>query len=167
MDLYKLIKIENLSGSACTIYSITSAENELKTSLDQFIEENINSFKSETKQLISRLHTIGHKTGARIQYFKTEEGKPGDGVCALYDTEESNLRLYCIRYDKHLIIVGGGGFKPKNIRALQEDDKLKKENYFLRELSAIITTRIKEKDIRYSDDGMEFIGDMDFNKDDF
>ncbi len=85
----------------------------------------------------------------------------------MYDTEESNLRLYCIRYDKHLIIVGGGGFKPKNIRALQEDDKLKKENYFLRELSAIITTRIKEKDIRYSDDGMEFIGDLDFNKDDF
>jgi hypothetical protein len=50
MDLYKLIKIENLSGSACTIYSIISAGNELKTSLDQFIEENINSFKSETKQ---------------------------------------------------------------------------------------------------------------------
>jgi hypothetical protein len=49
-----------------------------------------------------------------------------------------------------LIIVGGGGHKPKTIRAFQEDDKLKEENYFLRKLSALITDRIKEFSIPYS-----------------
>ncbi|HCC85628.1 MAG TPA: hypothetical protein DEQ06_03350 [Porphyromonadaceae bacterium] len=159
---YKLVKIDYLSGPKCSIYSILDCNDMSKTFLDLFIDENINSFKSETIELISRLKTIGYKTGARLQYFKVHEGKPGDGVCALFDNEESNLRLYCIRYGMQLIIVGGGGHKPKTIRALQEDEKLKGENYFLRELSALITERIKEKEIKFSDDGLDFIGDLEF-----
>jgi len=61
-----------------------------------------------------------------------------------------------------LIIVGGGGHKPKTISALQEDEKLKGENYFLRELSALITERIKEKEIKFSDDDLDFIGNLEF-----
>jgi hypothetical protein len=157
----KLVKIDDLSGRRCSIYSILDC-NKSKTFLDLFIDENINSFKSETIELISRLKTIGFKTGARIQYFKVHEGKPGDGVCALFDNEESNLRLYCIHYGMQLIIVGGGGYKPKTISALQEDEKLKRENYFLRKLSALITERMKEKEIKFSDDGLDFIGNLEF-----
>lgn len=163
MIKYKLVKINYLSGQKCSIYSILDY-NKSQTFLDLFIDENINSFKSETIELISRLKTIGHKTGARLQYFKVHEGKPGDGVCALFDDEESNLRLYCIRYGTQLIIAGGGGHKPKTISALQEDKKLKGENYFLRELSALITERIKEKEIKFSDDDLDFIGNLKFSK---
>lgn len=163
MIKYKLVKIDHLSGCKCSIYSILDC-NKSQTFLDLFIDENINSFKSETIELISRLKTIGHKTGARLQFFKVHEGKPGDGVCALFDDEGSNLRLYCIRYGTQLIIVGGGGHKPKTIRALQEDEKLKGENYFLRELSALITERIKEKEIKFSDDDLDFIGNLEFGK---
>ena len=162
MIKYKLVKIDYLSGRKCSIYSILDCNDKSKTFLDLFIDENINSFKSETIELISRLKTIGYKTGARLQYFKVHEGKPGDGVCALFDNEESNLRLYCIRYGMQLIIVGGGGHKPKTISALQEDEKLKGENYFLRELSALITERIKEKEIKFSDDDLDFIGNLEF-----
>ena len=167
MYSYKLVKIFQLSGSHCSIYSVLRTGDESKTLLDRFIEENSISFKSETKELISRLYTMGHKTGARVHFFKDHEGNPGDGVCALYDREGSNLRLYCIRYGTQLVIVGGGGHKPKNIRALQEDDKLKKENYFLRELSANILARIKEKEIWFSDDDLDFIGNLCFNDNDF
>lgn len=82
----------------------------------------------------------------------------------MYDDEESNLRLYCIRYGMQLIIVGGGGYKPKSIRALQKDEKLRKENYFLREMSALITERVKEKEIEFSNDGMDFTGNLMFRK---
>lgn len=167
MHVCKLVKLVQLSSHKCSVYSITKDDDESETLLDRFIEENKSSFKSETMEIVSRLHAIGHKTGARIQYFKEDEGTPGDGVCALYDTKESNLRLYCIRYGSQLIVVGGGGYKPKSIRALQEDEKLKKENYFLRKLSANISARIKEKEIWYSDDNLDFIGNLEFNEDEF
>ncbi len=36
----------------------------------------------------------------------------------------SNLRLYCIRLGSAVVILGGGGHKPKTIRTLQDDTKL-------------------------------------------
>lgn len=161
MNGFKLVKLDKLSGSCCSIYTL-SFFGEQKTFLDQFIDENISSFKSEIKELVTRLSAMGHKTGARVQYFKVHEGRPGDGVCALYDTENSNLRLYCIRYGSQIVVVGGGGYKPKTIRTFQEDTNFKKENYLLREVSAKITERIKNREIGFSDDGLEFTGNLEF-----
>ena len=158
---YRLVKLSSFSANECSIYSIL-LNDEQETLLEKFIKENKDTFLSEIKDILQRLRTIGHKTGARIDFFKLDEGYPGDGVCALYDDEESNLRLYCIRYGTQLVVVGGGGPKPKEIRALQEDEKLTKENYFLRSLSAKITERIKEKEICYTNDYLDFSGDLEF-----
>lgn len=158
---FSLIKLERLSGNRASIYTI-EFEGETETSLDTFIREHSDSFKSETSDIIKRLMAIGHKTEARIQFFKPNEGNPGDGVCALYDDPDSHLRLYCIRYGSQLIVIGSGGHKPKTIRALQEDEKLKEENYFLRWLSSQITQRIKDKEIRYTDDHFDFEGNLEF-----
>jgi len=78
----------------------------------------------------------------------------------LYDTPEKKLRLYCLRYGALIIIVGGGG--PKNVRKLQQNEKLKSENFLLRELSAQITERIKEKEMEFSKNKMEFTGNLEF-----
>ena len=61
-----------------------------------------------------------------------------------------------------MVILGSGGYKPKTIRALQEDDKLKTENYFLRKISALITERIKTEEIQFSEDGTELSGNLEF-----
>lgn len=156
----ELKKIEELSGKRTSIYSIL-IDNSEQTLFDIFIEENKSSHLSEIKNIVQRLKTIGTKTGAREQFFKLHEGCPGDGVCALFDLPEKNLRLYCIRYNTQIIIIGGGGIK--HVRALQHDSKLTKENYLLRELSKQITERIKEKDIRFIIDGNDFEGDFEFN----
>lgn len=103
-------------------------------------------------------------TGAREQYFKENEGIPGDGVCALFDEEKSNLRLYCIRYGTQLIVVGSGGIKPKSIRSFQDDEKLTDENYLLRRVSRQITERIKAGEIKYTCDFLEFMGDLEFDE---
>jgi hypothetical protein len=156
-----LKKLDTISGKGASIYAI-QVEGETETSLGKFIAENSASFKSETNDIVRRLNSIGLKTGARPQFFKENEGAPGDGVCALYDDPDSHLRLYCIRYGTQIIVVGGGGHKPKTKRALQEDEKLKEENYFLRWLSSQITQRIKDKEIWYTNDHFDFNGDLEF-----
>lgn len=155
----ELIKIPQFSGSKGSVYTILLDEDE-NTAFKNFVTENQTLFKGEIKEIVGRLRTMGFKTGMREQYFKINEGIPGDGVCALYDKEKSNLRLYCIRYGAQLIILGGGGYKPKSIAAFQEDPKLEKENYILRTLSALITEKMRERDINLCDDGLDFEGDL-------
>lgn len=104
---------------------------------------------------------MGNKTGAREHFFKINEGNLGDGVCALYDNPDKNLRLYCIRYGTLIVIIGGGG--PKNVDKLQQDEKLKSENYLLRDLYSLITHRIKTKEIKYTKNLMDFTGNLEFN----
>lgn len=96
-------------------------------------------------------------------FLKRGKEFPGDGVCALFDDPESNLRLYCISYGTQLVVVGGGGYKSKSIRSFQEDENLKSANYFLRWLSSQITNRIREKEISYSNNFMDFDGNLNFN----
>jgi hypothetical protein len=161
---FKLVELIQLSGNKASIYTIFFDDSQ-KTSLETFIIENKSLFLSEIKNIISRLKIIGTKTGAREQYFRLNEGKPGDGVCALSDKPNNTLRLYCIRYANPTVIVGGGG--PKNVQRLQQNKKLKDENEFLRNLSARITERTINNEIWFSDDNMDFEGDLTFNdKDD-
>jgi putative component of toxin-antitoxin plasmid stabilization module len=156
----ELVKLGNLSGNKATIYSVLFSEINL-TSYDNFILENKNAFKSELLDINNRLKVIGNKTGARDKFFKFDEGNLGDGVCALFDYPGKKLRLYCIRYGTLIVVIGGGG--KKNVRKLQDDRKLTEENYFLRYISAMITERIRNREIWYSEDKMEFEGDLIFN----
>ena len=159
-----LVKLERYSGEKASIYTLYDNVEE-KTLFETFIEENKSLFLSELKDINNRLITIGSKTGAREVFFKLNEGNPGDGVCALYDNPNSNLRLYCIRYGTALVILGGGGNKPKTIRSLQDSQKLKKENYILREVSETIAERIKNRDIWFVNDFKDLEGELDFNTD--
>jgi hypothetical protein len=158
---YKIVELVNFTGNAATIYSI-SIDDDPETLFDHFIKENIDSFKSEIIFILDRLEAIAHDTGARHSFFKHREGDLGDGVVALYDLPDSNLRLYCIRYGTQIVILGGGGHKPKNIRAFQEDEKLAEQNYLLRKISKEITLRIKDKIITHSSDGYELEGELEF-----
>jgi len=87
----ELVKLNNFSDKQASVYSLLDKKTNT-TLFEKFIAENINSFKSEIIDIIQRLNTIGKKVGAREQFFKTNEGKPGDLVCALYDNPKSNLR---------------------------------------------------------------------------
>jgi len=162
----RLVKLNQLSGEQASIYSVIY-ENDNISLFDKFINDNNIAFKSELNDLVLRLRTIGYKTGAREHYFKPFEGKPGDGVCALYDQPKSHLRLYCIRYGTTLIIIGGGGHKPKTIKSLQDDPKLKKENFLMRDISKLISEKISQGIISFTDDYYDFKGKLDLNSTDY
>ena len=148
---FELIELENLSGPKATFYSVLIDDNS-ETLFEKFYEENKNIFREELKSIVKTLDIIALDNGARRSYFKENEGKLGDLVCALYDTPKSNLRLYCIRLGNTVIILGSGGQKSKNIRALQEDDKLTKENYLMRTISDLLYKKIKEGEIYWQDE---------------
>lgn len=160
---FKIVQLSQFNGNKAGIYSVYLSD-EQKTLFECFMRENITTFKSEIININQTIIAINKKTGAREIFFKFDEGIPGDGVCALYDDPESNLRLYCIRYGNSLVILGSGGYKPKSIRKLQDDPKLKEENYFLREISALITERIKSGEILFSEDGTELFGNLEFQE---
>lgn len=153
---FSLNKKSQLSGSKATVYSVELEDG--TDVFDQFLSENTGDYDNDLKDILRRIRTMASKTGAQEHFFKTKEGNPGDGVCALYDTPEKHLRLYCIRMGNAVIILGGGG--PKSTRTLQQDPKLKKENYLLREISEKITGKMISKEIRFSDDELELIGEI-------
>lgn len=127
---------------------------------DQFLNENTAEYENDVKNILQRIRAMSRKSGAQDHFFKTKEGNPGDGVCALYDTPEKHLRLYCIKMGNTVLILGGGGTKPEGIKALQEDPKLKDENYLLRDISKEITDKMISGEIRFSDDELELLGDI-------
>ena len=159
----KLVKLKRYSGSKATIYTLYD-EAARKTLFEKFVEENQAECLDELQDIHVRLNNIGHRFGAREQFFKENEGKPGDMVCALFDLPDKKLRLYCIRLGKVMLILGGGGVK--NVRTLQENEKLKTENYLLRKVSAELYVKLLDNDIKWSIDGTELLGDLNFNNDD-
>lgn len=156
----KLKKIPHLSGNKASIYSVVM-DGDTKTLYEIFLAENYNSHLSEITQINKIIQVIGNKTGAIDGFFKDKEGRKGDNIYALYDLPKYKLRLYCIKYGSQIIILGGGGPKSKKTKALQDDPKLKTENYFLRWLSRQINVRLNS-DILISDDGLDLIGDLEF-----
>lgn len=74
---YKLVKLTKLSGYKASIY----LKDEQRTLFDRFLEENKYSFKSELNDIVLRLHTIGHHTGAWEDFFRLKEGKGRFSLC--------------------------------------------------------------------------------------
>ena len=148
---FEIVELEDFSGPQATIYSVKVNDDE-DTLFEKFLAENKDRFESEIYDILERIDLIGFEHGARRRYFKENEGGLGDLVCALYDNPNANLRLYCIRMGSAVIILGGGGHKPKTVRALQEDPKLTHENYLLRDISKQLGLKMKEGEIFWIND---------------
>jgi hypothetical protein len=155
---FEIVALEDLSGARATFYSVYVNDGD-ETLFDTFLLENSQSFKEELLVILQTIKQIAHKNGAKRSFFKENEGKLGDLVCALYDTPLSNLRLYCIRLGSAVVILGGGGHKPKDIRALQENEKLTHENALMRQFSTILYQKLKEGDIYWAND-QELAGNL-------
>lgn len=162
---YRLEKNYKLSGDKASIYNVYLYDED-DTLFNRFVAENKSLSKDELKDIVKRLNTIANKTGAREQFFKVGEGGASDNIDALYDKPGSKLRLYCIRYGEALIILGGGGPKPKGTRTWQDDEKLSKEMKLLKRISQDIYQKQLDKDLWLKNDGMDFDGNLEFEDDD-
>jgi hypothetical protein len=160
---YEIVELPEFSGRKATIYSVILG-NDNVTLLDHFVQENAIKFKDEVDDIMNSLEEINNVTGVREKFFKLNEGKLGDGVCALHDLPNSNLRLYCIRYGNAAIILGGGGPKPPGVRAWQDNAKLKVEAETMIQVSKDIMERLKAGEIRWSNDGSKLLGNLNISE---
>ena len=158
---FELVKLAGFSNDEVSVYTLLNCDTGISL-FQSFIQENQHQFPDEVKDIAKRILSF-KEVGARENFFKINEGKPGDGVCALYDDEKSNLRLYCIRYGTVLVVLESGGHKPKTTRRLQETKKLEDENQIMRNLSAEIEKRRRNGDLSFSKDFLEIDGDLIFN----
>lgn len=157
MDSFRIVKNNDLSGPCCKIYSI-AIDDETDTLFDQFLDQFYDDYPDEVQDIYDRISVAGKSLGMRPQFYKPNEGKPGDGICALYDRPDSKLRLYLIQYGTNLVVLGGGGPKPKSIQAWQESVELTKVVESLEKISNRITKAIIDKDIKITKEG--FNGDL-------
>lgn len=126
-----------------SFYTIATNEKE-GTFFEHFLKEHISEFECELLDIIARLKSMGTKHGAAYSFFKVDEGlEIDDRVCAIYDKPNVNLRLYCIRLSKQIVILGNGGYKAKNTRAWQDNIRLSREVHEMMRYSAIIREKIK------------------------
>ena len=120
----ELVRLRQYKGDKAIFYSV-SIDGSEDTLFERFVEENYDTFLQELRNIDMRIRTMNEETGAREQYFKLREGKPGDGVAALYDFPGKKLRLYCLRFGSTTVILGGGG--RKTTRTYQEDKALDRQ----------------------------------------
>lgn len=158
---YEIIKLDEFSGTKATIYSALPYGEE-NTLYDNFVDEYHVEFREEIVSIADLLEDMGNKYGVRENLIKMNEYKPGDGIVAIYDNPDKNLRLYGIRYGSCILVIGSGGVKPKEIKAWQEDEKLSKEIGIVKEISEDILQRINDKEIEFSTDGLELSGNLNF-----
>lgn len=144
--IFDIEEIEELSGDAASIYSVT-IEGEEKTLLEQFFEENV-AYETELNEIADKLSVMGQETGCRWDYFKHNEGSPGDGVAVL---KAGRLRLYCLYVDSTIVCFGSGGYKGPEIRAYQENAELNQKVEQMKAIAKRINKAIVEKDIEIKD----------------
>lgn len=156
----KLVRLSNLSGAAASVYSIYYNDKK-EVLFERFIRENLARNPGETMNIVDRLRWIGEHTGAKECYFKLDEGLEwNDGVCALFDVPEKNLRLYCILISKKILIVGNGGCKSKDIRTWQENRHLSAAVHEMMHFSRIVNVKLEHGSLYLSDDELTLEGNM-------
>lgn len=155
---FDIVEIEDYSGKMAHLYTIVP-EFDTKTLFEQFVDENI-EYGAEVKSIQKMLYQMGHFYGCRRQYFKHNEGALADGVAVL---KSGRLRLYCLYFDNTAVFLGSGGFKPPEIRAYQEDEKLNAKAQQMRRIAKAINEAIKNKDIIVEGDGSLTINNWDYD----
>lgn len=160
---FEIVEITALSGSEATIYTIIEQGEECSY-FEQFLQENSLEYEEELKNILTTIEIMSNRKGVAEFLLKNHEGGIGDGIIALFDNPEHHLRLYGIRFGSGILILGGGGFKSKDIRAWQEDEKLSSEVEKLKYISKKITERIKDREITFSDNDLEIEGNLIFTE---
>lgn len=161
---YKLQLIQSLSGNEASFYTIryqNAPDAPVSQMFDSFLREYKDDYEKDLISILSRLKNMGNTNSALDIYFKLDEGLEWDDlVCAMYDVPDKHLRLYCIRISEKIVILGNGGPKPKTIRAWQEDPRLTREVNEMMKYSQIIRTRLKNEDLRISNDSLFLTGNL-------
>ena len=77
MKGFEIIELKQLAGDRCKIYTVRMA-GESCSVFERFIKEYFENYQEEVVDIYNRLKFMAQEAGAREQYFKMNEGRPGD-----------------------------------------------------------------------------------------
>ncbi|NTW51486.1 MAG: hypothetical protein HGB22_02685 [Chlorobiaceae bacterium] len=155
---FKIVPV-NL-GVAGSIYTI-QLEEESQTEFDKFLmADDVNNQEASLNRIKSKLIEMSTEYGFAAHYFKESEGRKRDYVSALSD---GKLRLYCLRIDNTLLVVGNGGVK--TTRTYQEAPHLNASVEDLQRVHDLLMKRIYSGRIHVDHNTGVLRGSMNFFKD--
>ena len=141
MDVY----IEEYRELLKVRYYAIRFENEVLSETDQFFKRFIASDKSKDKFDLGVIKkwilTIGNDRGADELLFRSERA-----AHALPPPAEvgNRLRLYCLVCSPSIVILGGGGFKPKTDRRAETSLDVAYPFEKMNEVARILQSRINQ-----------------------
>ena len=109
-------KIDELSADLVDFYTVRLGDNEL-TEIELFDEKDFPKHQEEIQIIYNVIEAMKTK-GARLHYFKTNEG-PADALPRVSqeimdaNKDDYGIRLYCVRLTDNLVILVNGGIKTK------------------------------------------------------
>lgn len=95
--------------------------------------------------LDARLDDMVASLGFRDRYFTSIARYPSPFAALRY--EKGPYRIYCCRYGRDLLVVGGGGHKPPGTGPLQSVPTLNRAFELVKYVSAEIDRRIRSKEL--------------------
>lgn len=115
---FQLVRIK--VGRKAKIYSI-QFDGEEEHEFQKFITNPEVIKHPDFQPLRKKLKELYDKRGLLNQFFRPEDDKCLHPEISRIDYGTGKLRLYCIRWSDDLLILGGGGIKPDDIRFWQDD----------------------------------------------
>lgn len=148
-------------GKRAKVYTIQFQANELNA-YEQFVLDNMLVVPDAVRTLDKQLRQISTKYGIIDDQFKRESPQSHQ-VYRIEDTEDW-LRIFCIKYSRVAIVLGGGGLKDELKVKLDENPELLKVRDILMQIEDQIHEKVISKEIKITDNGFE--GDLVFKSED-
>jgi len=161
--LYELsIGITSFYSYACDDSEVTVYMNLLNTyaGLSKYRE-----YKIKMEAVHKQFMSMSIFKGARDHFFEPHDPLPENGVCYLNLRHWPDLRLYCIRYNDNLVIVGGGDVIIHGEGASEVKLSLSREEKMMKQIAEVLKEKINETEISVilnQMGGMDFVGDLKF-----
>ncbi len=147
---------EYYSGAKATLYVIQKSDDEF-SEFENFLNSREFNDSEHRHTLVEKLMDMADNSGCQERFFK-HQSNYYNAICRLKGA--GDLRLYCLRYDNMIVILGSGG--TKHTRTYQEDDKLYEAIKFLENISDKIDAKIINKEIFYKNN--KFDGELTFEE---
>lgn len=139
----KAVRIESVAESEKASLLTICFEGESISEFEKFIQNHSESYSEDLNIILSAISRMLEASGFLERYFRPE-GKYNDRVCAL-PIESGKLRLYCIRLNDRILIVGNGGVK--NAQKYQDCGDLKGYVVTLQKLDKALKFAIKRGEV--------------------
>ncbi|MGN0236039.1 MAG: hypothetical protein ACI4BD_07010 [Paludibacteraceae bacterium] len=155
----KYLVLERINDSSNVAIYSPVFDGDTMSEFEKFITkyQDTTDFQEDLGIILARIKYI-EQNGVLDRYFRYESKRTENIKALPSNIEHTKLRLYCICFNEHLLILGNGG--EKTTRTYQEDPVLNKYVEDLRKINQQLRWEIQNGRIAINDASLD--GDLHF-----